>query len=88
MTSRSAAADALDEPRGLVGVGLRREHAELVAALADDRVLVAHGRAQRVGDLAQQLVADRVAERVVDGLEAVEVEHEHATAAGRCGGGA
>ena len=30
-----------------------------------------------LGHLAQQLVADRVPERVVDDLEAVEVEEEH-----------
>ena len=52
------------------------EHDELVAAEAADRV----GLAQHVGDprrdVAQQLVADRVAERVVDALEAVEVD-EH-----------
>ena len=34
-------------------------------------------RAQPLGDRDQQLVADRVAERVVDGLEVVEVDEQH-----------
>ena len=36
------------------------------------------------GHLLQQLVADPVAERVVDVLEAVEVDEQHADAAARC----
>ncbi len=64
-----------------VRVRLRRQvdqhHDELVAAESRDRVAVAHGALQPRGDDAQQPVADRVAEAVVDVLEAVQVEHHH-----------
>ena len=53
---------------------------ELVAAEAADLAVVAHHRLQPVGDLAQQRVADRMAERVVDVLEAVEVDQEQPAA--------
>ena len=52
------------------------QHRELVAAEARDGVGRAHARAQALGDRDQQLVADRVAERVVDGLEVVEVDEQ------------
>ena len=69
-----------DLPRDLGGVLLgadaRDEQRELVAAEARDRVALADVLLDPLGDLAQQLVADRVAERVVDDLEAVEVEEE------------
>ena len=48
---------------------------ELVAAHAGDRVGLAHQRAQPIGDHLQELVAGGMAERVVDVLEVVEVEH-------------
>ena len=52
------------------------EHDELVAAEPADRVGLAQDAGDPCGDDAQQLVADRVAEGVVDALEAVEVD-EH-----------
>src|SRR5690606_20784819 len=61
-------------------------HAELVAAETADEVAPAHGGAQAPGGVAQQVVALGVAEGVVDRLEAVEVEHEHAEAMALCAG--
>ena len=58
------------------------QHAELVAAEARQRVAFAQARPQQRADLAQQLVAGRVAARVVDDLEFVEVEIEHGVIAG------
>ena len=52
------------------------QHHELVAAEAGDDVGAAHQRAQPVGDRAQQRVAARMAERVVDLLELVEVDEQ------------
>ena len=49
---------------------------ELVAAEAPERVDVAHDAVQARGDRPQQLVADAVAERVVDRLEVVEVDEQ------------
>ena len=49
---------------------------EFVAAEAGDQVVAAQGAAQPLGDAADQLVADRVAERVVDVLEMVEIDVE------------
>jgi hypothetical protein len=53
---------------------------ELIAAQSADLAMVAHHRFQPLGDLAQQSVADRVAKRVVDILEPVEVDEEQRTA--------
>ncbi len=50
---------------------------ELVAAHARDRVALAHAHEDAARHRLQQAVAQLVAERVVDGLEAVEVEEEH-----------
>ena len=57
------------------------DHHELVAAEAREQVGLAQRRRQRAGHALQQLVADPVAERVVDVLEAVEVDEQHADAA-------
>jgi hypothetical protein len=51
---------------------------ELVAAVAADRVRLAHRRFEPPRRELQHLIADGVAERVVDLLEAVEVDEDHA----------
>ena len=53
------------------------EDGEVVAAEARDDVRVLDAAHEPGGDAAQQLVADRVAERVVDALEVVEVDEHH-----------
>ena len=60
-------------PRVLGGEA-RKEHGELLASHAEDRVPVAHVRQQRVRHQAERLVADRVATEVVDQLEVVDVD--------------
>ena len=60
------------QPRVAVEVG--QQDQELVAALAREQVGRAHDAAQAHRDPPQQLVAGGVAERVVDGLEVVEVD--------------
>ncbi len=50
---------------------------ELVAAEARGEVVLAQRRAQALGDRHEQRVAGRMAERVVDALELVEVEEHH-----------
>ena len=55
-----------------------REHQrELVAAEPRDEARVARDLAQSLADFGQDAVAEFVAERVVDGLEVVEVEEQH-----------
>ena len=75
--------ERLEDPRAgldgdLLGVAIAIEVAEqeqeLVAALAGEQVAGARGHRQPLGRLAQYLVAAGVAERVVDELEAVEVD--------------
>ena len=66
-----------DLGRVFFGGDARDEERELVAAEARDRVALADVLLDALGDLAEQLVADGVAQRVVDDLEAVEVEEEH-----------
>ena len=53
---------------------MRLYDGELIATHARDRVRLANQAPQAIGRHAQQLVADRVAEGVVDMLEMVEVE--------------
>ena len=57
---------------------------ELVAAHAHDDVFVAHGGANALRDRLQQLVADFVAARVVDVLEAIEIQEQHREQSRRC----
>ena len=70
-------ADAVDDGQRAGGrADVLEEDEELVRARAGDRVAGADRRAEALGDLAQQLVADVVAAQVVDRAEAVEVERE------------
>ena len=64
-------------------VHLAHQHRELVATEAGQRVLRPDAGAQPVGDAHQQLVADLVAEAVVDQLEPVQVEEQHRASARR-----
>ena len=75
--------DALtDRERVLLVREAAAEQRELVAAEARRQVLRARGRLQALADGREQAVADLVAERVVDVLEAVEVQEEHRDRAG------
>jgi hypothetical protein len=75
LSERALQASGDRRDRRLVGDVLD-EHDELVAAEARDRVGVANDVVQAPGDRAQQVVADVVAEAVVDRLERVEVDVE------------
>ena len=78
--------DALRDRHHLgVVVADRGNHRELVAAEPRHQVVAAQRVRQPQRDVADQLVADRMAERVVDVLEMVEVDIEHR---GRRGAGA
>ena len=66
---------------------LARQNRELVAAEARDQTARADDLPQPRSEIAQQLVAEVVAERVVDLLEAVEVEQHHAERRPGGGGG-
>ena len=73
--------DDLDQPArqraGRLRARIALQHRELVAAEPRDRVVLADRAADALRDGAQQLVADRMAERIVHALEVVEVETEH-----------
>jgi hypothetical protein len=64
------------------------DHRELVAAQAGHGVALAHAAAQALGGHAQQGVAQRVAQGVVDGLEAVQVDEVHRHLVALAGAGA
>ena len=67
--------DALRQRGGLGGIGDRGLHDdEFIAAHSGDGVGFAHQPAQPVGDDLQQLVAGVMAERIVHGLELIEIE--------------
>ena len=57
---------------------MREQHGELLAAVAGERVRGPQHRPPGGGGRGQQLVAGLVAVVVVEGLEAVEVEHRQA----------
>src|SRR5437016_5208889 len=71
--------DALGD-RDRLGLVLHalEDHDELVAAEACDDVTRSHAAVEAARDEAQERVAGVMAERVVDDLEAVAVEEEHA----------
>ena len=54
------------------------QHGELVTAEARSDVGAAKGRANAIADRGEDDIAGRVAIRVVDGLEVVEVDEHHA----------
>ena len=56
---------------------LRRQDHELIAAQARHGILLAQRGLDPARNLARQRVADRVAERVVDGLEVIQVKEQH-----------
>ena len=53
------------------------DHLELVAAQTPAAPMAVDRALEPLGDLLEQRVARRVAERIVDMLEAVEIEHQH-----------
>ena len=57
--------------------GAAEDQAELVAPEARDGIAGSHGARQPAGKLDEQLVAAVVAERIVDLLEAIEVDDRH-----------
>ena len=72
---RQLLADPLRERGRAVDVSCGKDHRELLTADSADHVACTHGRAEDVGDLLEQVVADPVSVDVVDLLEVVEVEH-------------
>ena len=64
----------------------REDEGELVSAEASDDVGLAQASAEHAGEADDQLVAGGMAERVVDVLEAVEVDHGERSAAGVAAG--
>ena len=76
---RQGPPDPLGGPDGaLLGVRAGDQDGELVAAEAGHQVARPHRVGEPLGHDAQQLVADVVALRVVDRLEAVQVQEQHA----------
>jgi len=70
-------ADFAGDPHRLQAVGTDEQHSELVAAEAGEQVTVAQLRIQPDADVDQKLVADLMAEAVVDLLKLVQVKQQH-----------
>src|SRR5208283_3919704 len=70
-----------DAPGGrLQGIGIggaAGDDGELVAAEPGNQIVAAHHPTQALRDLKNELVADMVAERIVDILEVIEIDVEH-----------
>ena len=67
-------AQLLGQRGAFLDAGLGQDEHELLAAVAADEVGCAQAGRDRLGDAAQDDVADGVAVRVVDGLEVVDVD--------------
>ena len=80
-------AGALGRLAGAGGPDAGQHEHELLAAEAPDGVAVAHHGAEPAGGERERAVPLGVAQRVVDALEAVEVEHDHADGLAGGGGG-
>ena len=80
-----ARGDPLSHDRAALAVGVQQRDHELVASQAGDEVAVAQDSRQALAELAQELVADRVAEGVVDLLESVEVDEQACQRSARAG---
>src|SRR5690606_17579527 len=73
---RDAGPDALGEHGPGPRVGPRQQDHELLAAVPGRDVAAAYPRADPPRDSAQHVVADEVAEAIVDRLEMVDVDHQ------------
>ena len=74
--------DPLRQRLDIGGVaGIAYHDGEFVAAQAAAHRILVHQLCETFGDTAQEAVADRVAERVVDRLEPVEIDHHEGAAA-------
>jgi len=73
--------DLLGEEHGAAGVGLLADDDELLAAEAGDGVGVALGAAEDLAEALDDDIADVVAVGVVDPLEVVDVDDQHAEVA-------
>jgi hypothetical protein len=60
----------------MLGIALRQHGHKLVTRQAPGNIGAAQHRCTR-GDIAQQLIAHRMAQRVIDLLEAVQVDEQH-----------
>ena len=69
--------DALGNELGLLGVGVREDHRELVPADSCECIRLANGMPQRTSDGLEQIIACLMAEPVVDLLEVVQIDQEH-----------
>ena len=70
--------DALRRVRGRLAVAdVVEQHGELVAAEASGHVRAARAGVESARELDEHLVAGRVAQRVIDRLEVVEVDEDH-----------
>jgi hypothetical protein len=58
-------------------IDLREQHDELVATVATNGIGGADSALQPQRDAPNQLIADGMPQRVVDGLEAVQIDEEH-----------
>ena len=75
---------SFDAAAQLIGAGHRllcgataQDHQELFSSQATDQIIGADGAKESPGRLAQDLVADGVAEAVVDALEVIEIREQH-----------
>ena len=69
---------AFADLQGDIRGGIPEQHGELLPAVASRHVLVADAARDRVSHRLEDLVAGHVAEAVVEPLEVVDVDHQHA----------
>src|SRR4051794_15594769 len=75
--TRELALERRGDVTGALAVGVWQEDGELVAAEARDHVARAQPLRDDLADVLEHLIAGVMSKRVIDGLEVVEVEHQH-----------
>jgi hypothetical protein len=72
-----------DPPRLVLRAAVPQDDDELVTGEARAQVVLAHGRLQHAADRAQRAIARLVTVGIVDLLQPIEIEDDHADAAVR-----
>ena len=69
----TSAFDGFNQGSGFAVTGLRQQHHKLIAAGADQHILVPDAAGHNPGDADQQLIPFTVAKGIVDQFEAVDI---------------
>src|SRR6185503_17287849 len=75
-TCLHALQDFLGNVQSAFGARTGKHDAKLIAAASKHEVGVAHGLLENMADFEEHLIADEMPKRIVDHLEAVDINHQ------------